>query len=295
MANKDFYQILGVAKTASEQELKSAYRKLARQYHPDVNKTPEAAAKFKEVSEAYQVLSDPQKRQSYDQFGTADFGGAGGFNPFGSGYRTYQYSTGGGQGGPQFEREQPFGGMEDPFQLFEQIFGMNGFGDVFRRRPAYQLDVTWKEMLKGVTKEVEVTDQNGKRNRMNIKVPAGVDTGTKMRFGDVDIVFKVRNHAKFVRDGADILTEAALGIPELVLGTVIEVETVNGPVSLKVPAGTEPLSLIKLKEKGLPSLRGGKGDHFVRIKLEMPKKLTAEEKKLYEQLAGLKGKKKGWF
>lgn len=290
MASKDFYQILGVPKTASETELKSAYRKLARQYHPDVNKTPEAAEKFKEVSEAYQVLSDPQKRKSYDQFGTADFG-AGGFNPFGSGYRSYTYSTGGGQDGPQFD----FGGMEDPFQLFEQIFGMNGFGDVFRRRPTYQLDVTWEEMLHGVTKEVEVTDQNGKRNRMNIKVPAGVDSGTKMRFGDVDIVFKVRNNPKFVRDGADILTEAALGIPELVLGTVIEVETVSGNVSLKVPAGTEPLSLIKIKDKGLPSLRGGKGDHFVRIKMEMPKKLSSEEKKLYEQLAGLKGKKKSWF
>ncbi len=289
---KDFYEVLGLKKGASETEIKSAYRKLARQYHPDVNKTPEAAAQFKEVSEAYQVLSDPQKKQTYDQFGHAAFqggaSGAGGFDPFGGGFRTYSYSTGGGNPGAGF------GGFEDPFELFETIFG-GGFGSQFRRRPTYQMEVTWEEMLRGVTKEVEVEDGQGKRNRMSIKIPAGVDSGTRMRFGEVEIVFRVARNSKFTREGADILTEVSLGIPHLVLGEVIEVTTVWGPVKVKVPEGTEPGTLIKIKEKGLPSLRGGKGDHFVRIQVEIPKKLSAKEKELYQQLAGLGSKKKGWF
>ncbi len=289
MANKDFYQILGITKSASETELKSAYRKLARQYHPDVNKSPEAAEKFKEISAAYQVLSDPGKRKTYDQFGSAAFEpgagggfGQGGFNPFGSGYQTY--STGG------FD----FGGMEDPFELFEQIFGMGGFGNAFRRRPTYQLEVDFDEVLHGGNREVEVQDEQGKKKRLNIKIPAGVDNGTRMRFGEIEIVFRVKQDRRFVRDGANIYSEAQLSVPQVVLGDVIEVTTVWGSVKVKVPAGTEPGSLVRIKEKGLPNLRSGKGDHMVRIKLEIPQKLSAEEKALYEKLAGIKSKKK-WF
>ncbi len=293
--SKDFYQLLGLSKGASDAEIKSAYRKLARQYHPDVNKTPEAAAKFKEVSEAYQVLSDPQKKQMYDQYGSAafgsgsgGFGGAGGFNPFGGDYQTYTYNTGGGNPGAGF-------GFEDPFELFEQIFGMGGFGNAFRRRATYQMDVSFDEVLKGASKEVEVRDENGRNKRMNIKVPAGVDNGTRVRFGEVDIIFRVQWNNKFVRDGANVVTESVVSVPQIVLGDTVEVETVWGKVSLKVPTGTDPGTLIRIKEKGLPHLRGaGKGDHFVRIKLDVPKKLSVEEKKLYEQLAGIKHKK-GWF
>lgn len=292
MAKKDFYQVLGVSKSASETELKSAYRKLARQYHPDVNKTTEASAKFKEVSEAYQVLSDPKKRQTYDQFGSAAFepgagsGGPGaGFNPFSGGYQSY--ST-------QFD----FGGMEDPFQLFEQIFGMGGggFGEAFRRRPTYELEVTFDEVLHGASKEVEIRDQKGQPKRMNIKIPAGVDNGTRIRFGELEIVFRVRWDPHFYREGANIVTEAALTVPQLVLGEVIEVKTVWGVVKVKVPAATDPGSLVRIKEKGLPRLQGhGKGDHFVRVGIEIPKKLSSEEKELYEKLAKIKQKKSSWF
>lgn len=306
MAKKDFYTTLGVSKNATEAELKSAYRRLARQYHPDVNKTPEAEKKFKEISEAYQVLSDPNKRKTYDQFGSSAFEpgsgmGAGaqgnpfgaGFNPFGQGGFSYSWSSNGGQGG-----------FADPFDLFESIFG-GGFADAFsqgfRRRQAYQMDLTFDEAINGVTKEVEIERYEGARGdkkvreRIKIKVPSGVDNGTRMRFGDVDIVFRVRRHSEFQRDGDDIFTEANLSIPQVVLGDIIEVKTIDGKVKIKVPSGTEPGSLIRIKGKGVMSLQGRRGDHFVRVRLEMPKHLSNEEKKLYEELKEMGGKKKSWF
>src|SRR5579884_2486287 len=252
MAAKDYYATLGVSKGASEAELKSAYRKLARQYHPDMNKTPEAEAKFKEISEAYQVLSDPGKRRTYDQFGSGAFepgnaygnaGAQGGFNPFGNGGFSYTWSSNGAQGG-----------FSDPFELFEQFFG-GGFGDMFsqgfRRRQTYQMDLSFDEAIHGVTKDIEVERIEGNRGehtvrqKMRIKVPAGVDNGTRMRFGDVDIVFRVKRHPDFHREGADVFTDQELTIPQIVLGDVIDVKTVEGKVKLKVPAGTEPGSLIR--------------------------------------------------
>lgn len=299
--NRDYYDILGVSKSASEAEIKSAYRKLARQHHPDVDKSAGAAERFKEVSEAYQVLSDSSKRKTYDQFGHSAFepgrGSAGSNpfaqgNPFGGGFRTYTYSTGGGNPNVQFD-------FEDPFQLFEQIFGMGGVGNYgrgFRQTPTYQLEVSFQDALYGGTKEVELPDASGKRKRMTIKIPAGVDNGTRIRFEDVDIVFRVRINPKFHREGADVFTDLSLTVPQLVLGDLVPVETVWGEVNLKVPAGTEPGALIRIKEKGMPRLRrSGRGDHYVKVRVEIPKRLSAQEKSLYEQLRNLNGKKKSWF
>lgn len=307
MAKKDFYEILGVSKGASDAEIKSAYRKQARAHHPDVDKSEGADVRFKELSEAYQVLSDANKRKSYDQFGHAAFEGpggggnpyGGGFNPFGGaggpgGYQSYSYSTNGGN---------PFGGFEDPFNLFEQIFGgAGGFGGGFQRRPSYQLDLTFEEAVRGTSKEIELerptNDGKGRtRERMTIKVPAGADNGTRMKFGEIDIVFRVRGSSEFVREGQDIFSDADLTIPQIVLGDTIEVKTVEGVVKVKVPQGTQPGSLIRIRGKGVVSLRGGaKGDHYVRVKLVVPKTLRGDEQKLYEQLASLdKSKKKNWF
>lgn len=301
MATKrDYYEVLGVPKNASEAELKSAYRKLARQHHPDIDKSPGAAEKFKEISEAYQVLSNAEKRKAYDQFGHAPFEPGGGFGagagPFG-GFRTYTYNG----GGPQVDFD--FGGFADPFDLFEQIFGMGGFGgaggpfgQAFRRNPTYQMEISFDEAVNGVTKDVEIADAEGRRKRMSIKVPAGVDNGTRMRFEGMDIVFRVSRHPEFVREGADVFSDITLTIPQIVLGDVAEVNTVAGKVNLKVPAGTEPGSLIRIKGKGMPKLQGtGKGDHYVRVKLSVPQKLSKEEKELYEKLSSLSSKKKGWF
>jgi molecular chaperone DnaJ len=309
MAKRDYYEILGVPKSASEAEIKSAYRKLARQHHPDVDKSAGAEERFKELSEAYQILADPQKRQTYDQFGHQAFQGGGpagagaygganpfgeGFNPFGQGGFSYSWSSGGQQGGP---------GFVDPFDLFEQIFG-GGFGAEFargfRRRQTYQMDLSFDEAVHGVTKEVEIERVEGNQNRpvrekMTIKIPAGVDEGTRMRFGDVDIIFRVRPSREFIREGADIFSEVELSVPQVVLGDIIEVKTVHGKVKLKVPPGTQPGSLIRIKGKGVLSLRGSSGDHYVRAKVEIPKAPTKDEKKLYEQLKNLGSGKKKWF
>lgn len=299
MANKrDYYDILGVSKNASEAELKSAYRKLARSHHPDIDKSPGAAAKFKEISEAYQVLSDSGKRKTYDQFGADAFAPGQGFpgasqgNPFAGGFKSYSYSTSGGN---------PFQGFEDPFDLFEQIFGggnpFAGFGgQAYRRSPTYQLEVSFEEAIHGTSKEVQIPGENGRGRKINLKIPAGVDNGTRMRFEGLDIVFRVGRNKEFLREGTDIFSEINLSIPQIVLGDIVEVNTVWGKVNLKVPVGTEPGSLIRIKDKGAPNLqKSGKGDHYVRVKLEVPKKLAVEEKHLYEQLLNLKSKKKNWF
>ncbi len=312
MANKrDYYEILGVSKNASEAEIKSAYRKLARQHHPDVDKTAGAAERFKEVSEAYQVLSDPGKRKTYDQFGHSAFapGGGGqragnpfegGFNPFGGaqggpfgqGDFSYSWSSSGGHGSSG-GAQSGFEGFADPFELFSQIFGMGGFGEEFnrgfRRRQTYQMDLTFDEAVHGVTKEIEIQRVEGNqgrvhRERMSIKIPAGVDEGTRMRFGDVDIVFRVRRHPFFHREGADIFTQESIPVPQAVLGDTIEVKTIHGKVKLRIPPATQPGSLVRIKGKGVPTLKGGSGDHYVRVKVEVPKNLTGKEKQLYEQL-----------
>ena len=328
MTKKDYYEVLGVSKGASADEIKSAYRKLARKHHPDIDKSAGAEERFKEIGEAYQVLSDSSKKQAYDQFGHAAFdrgAGAGGpfgrGNPFGGDWQQYSWSSSGGnpfgsaQGGPNIQFD--FGGFEDPFELFEQIFGGGSpFGEAFRRRPTYQMDLSFDESIHGVAKDIEIESRNAQgtlvRKRMRIKVPPGVDNGTKMRFGDLDIVFRVNRHPHFLREGADIFSEITINIPQLVLGDVFEVATVQGKVKVKVPPGTQPGSLVKLKGKGAPRLGGtgplrprseaSQGDHYVRVNLEVPKNPSKQEKQLYEELYNLSSppggeasKKKGWF
>src|SRR5579862_2546627 len=204
--SKDYYDILGVSKSATQQEIKSAYRKLALKYHPDRNKTKEAEEKFKEVTKAYEVLGNEEKRKTYDQFGAAafeqgaagqgPFGGAGG--PFG-GFGGAQGGQGGGQYGPftytysSNGQGFDFGGFSDPFEIFEQFFGG---GAARPRRSVYSISISFKEAVHGVEKDVSINGKNQK-----IKIPAGVDRGSRIRFDAYDIVVDVIPDSKFVREG----------------------------------------------------------------------------------------------
>lgn len=292
MASQDYYHTLGVSKSATAEEIKKSYRKLALQYHPDRNKTKEGEEKFKEITQAYEVLSDPQKRQTYDQYGAAAFEqGAGGSGPFGGGYGgfnqqgpfSYSYSTNG-QG---FD----FGGFSDPFEIFEQFFGgASPFGGR-SRRPAYSLSLTFMEAIKGTEKEVMI---DGKKQK--IKVPAGVDMGTRMRFDTYDVIFDVASDKRFQREGSDVITEEEITFPQAVIGGDLKVDTVEGPVTIKIPAGTQPETLIRLRGKGIQRLRSsGKGDHYVKIKVHIPKTITRKQKEILEQFDTESSSKKKWF
>ncbi len=296
---KDYYQALGVSKTATPDEIKKAYRKLALQYHPDRNKDKAAEGKFKEVTKAYEVLSDPQKKQTYDQFGHAAFEGAsaGGFGgpgqggPFGGGFTqgqgpfSYTYSTEG-DGGAGFD----FGGFTDPFEIFEQFFGGSPFGARSQRRQVYSLTLDFLEAVHGVTKKVTI---NGKSQ--TIKIPAGVDEGSRIRFGDYDIVVSVASDRRFQREGLDIIGNKEISFAQAALGGEVNIETIDGDLKLKIPGGTQPGTAIRLRGKGVPHLHGsGRGDHYVRIKVVVPKHLTGRQKDLLEEFQN-EGGKKGWF
>lgn len=267
---RDYYDVLGVAKTASAQELKKAYRKQALAWHPDRNKGPEAEKKFKEINEAYEVLSNPQKRETYDQFGHAGpaygpaAGQAGG--PF-----TYTYSTGG---------ASPFGDFSDPFEIFEQFFGMGGspFGRS-SRVPRYGLTLSFMEAVQGCEKEVSI---EGKKKK--IKIPAGVDDGSRVRFGDFYITIDVKPDALFKREGADIFLDQNIPLIMAILGGSVEVPTIDGQVRLRIRAGTQPGTMLRLRGRGVRKVQGfGRGDQYVRLMITMPQSLNRRQKELLKE------------
>jgi len=282
VTKRDYYEILGLTKSATASEIKSAYRKMALKYHPDKNKEKDAEQKFKEINEAYQVLSDGKKKQMYDQFGHAAFdpasgmgsaGGAGGpFGGFQQGPFTWTYTTqGGGRQGMDFD----FG---DPFEIFEQFFG-GGFGRA--RRPRYGVTIEFMEAVNGVEKKIEF---DGKKH--TVKIPAGANDGTRIRFDEFDVTIEVKPHARFKRDGYDIFLVEKIPLTTALLGGNIEIPTLREKnLKLKIRPGTESHSLIRLREEGVPRLRSrGRGDLYVRIIVDIPDKLTREQKKLVEEL-----------
>lgn len=366
MAKRDYYEVLGVARSASEEELKKAYRKLARKYHPDVNRDnpKEAEEKFKEINEAYEVLSDADKRARYDQLGHAAFEPGAGAGP--------------GAGG--------FGGFTDIFDMF---FGQSGFGG---RRPQqgpeqgddlrYDLEISFEQGAFGHEVEIEVPrteecgachgsgaapgthaetcpkckgagqiqyvqntpfgrmvnvgtcDQcHGKgkiisqpcskcrgtgvvkgRHKIKVNIPAGVDNGSRLRVagkgeaglrggpaGDLYVYIYIREHPLFTRDGYDVLCEVPISFVQATLGAEVEVPTLDGKVKLTVPEGTQSGTVFRLREKGVPFLRGkGRGDQHVRVKVITPRKLNEQQKTLLRDFAAaggsqVQGEEKSWF
>jgi DnaJ-class molecular chaperone len=283
---RDYYEVLGLKKGATAAEIKSAYRKMALKYHPDHNKEKDAEEKFKEINEAYQVLADDKKRQTYDQFGHAAFdpaaGGAAG-NPFAGGYQSgpFTWSYNSSSGGAN-----PFEGMDfgDPFDIFESFFGGGMAGG--RRRARYSLAIEFMEAVKGTQKTVEI---DGKKH--TIKIPPGADDGTRIRFENFDITLSVRNHPHFKRDGADLYVDQEISFTTAALGDTIEVPAIDGKLKMKVRAGTPSHALIRLKEEGIQRLQGrGKGDLYVRLIVKVPEKLSREQKKLLEELQKVESK-----
>ncbi|MBI3379525.1 DnaJ domain-containing protein [Candidatus Gottesmanbacteria bacterium] len=301
---KDFYEVLGISKNASDAEIKKSYRKMALQWHPDRNKSADATEKFKEINKAYEVLSDSKKKEVYDQYGESAFkpgGGYAGQGPFGGGQQTgqygpftYTYTTNGGGGGSPFEGVD-FGGFSDPFEIFEQFFG--GGSSPFGRRSGgkqrqiYRLTIDFMEAVKGVEKTVEV---EGKKQK--IKIPAGVDNSMRVRFGDFDIVIDVQQDSRFKREDYDLISDVEISFSQAVLGDVVAVPTIDGPLNLKIQPGTQPGSFVRLRGKGVPHVHSSaRGDQYIRVKIAIPSKLTHRQKELLTEFEEENKKKKGWF
>lgn len=312
----DYYQTLGVAKGATQEEIKKAYRKLALQYHPDKNAgNKEAEEKFKKISEAYAVLSDKEKRKQYDTYGSTgfhqrysqedifkDFDLNDILRQFGFGGASFR-STGGG-----FRTAQGGGGFESFFS--NTGFGNSGMGggcagSGCRPQPmkgedlTYEITITLDDVLHGTEKTINLR-QNSKNNNISVKIPKGIEAGKRLRLtgkgspsttggqaGDLYLKVNITPHPVFTRDGDDLLMEKRIPFSEACLGTKIEVETLDGKTfNVKVPAGVQQESKLRLKGHGLPSGPiGSRGDVYVKIAVQIPKKLTKEQKKAVKALA----------
>lgn len=279
----DYYDILGVDKNATAEEIKKSYRKQALEWHPDKHKDNKEAAekRFKEINEAYQVLSDPEKRRAYDQFGHQAFapGGGRGQNPFAGGQSpfggaggpfTYTYSTAGNASGFDFG---------DPFEIFEQFFGGGGFRTQ-QQAPRYSIDLSFMDAAHGVEKEVSV---GGKKRK--IKIPAGVDEGSRIAFEDFILSVNIKPHEVFERDGADVYVRLEIPYSLATLGGEIKVPTIDEDLKIRVRAGTKSGSMMRLRERGIKRLRGsGRGDQYVRLIVDVPKALSREQRRLINEL-----------
>jgi DnaJ-class molecular chaperone len=276
----DYYDILGVSKSASADDIKKAYRKQALEWHPDRHKDEKEAAekRFKEINEAYQVLSDSNKRSQYDQFGSAGPQGfPGGGNPFGGGGGpfTYTYTAGG---------ENPFGnmGFGDPFDIFEQFFGGgNPFGGGRQQQvPRYSMTIDFMDAVKGVSREVSI---EGKKRK--IKIPAGIYEGARINFGDFTLSVNIKPDKLFERQDDDVYVSVGIPFSLAITGGDIKVPTIEGEVKIKIRPGTQSGTMMRLREHGVPHLHGrGKGDEYVRLNIVVPEKLNHEQKNLVEEM-----------
>ncbi len=296
MAANDYYSALGVDEKATAEEIRKAYKKIARENHPDVKPDDEAAAeKFKQATEAYNVLKDPEKRQQYDRFGAAGVGGAGGVPPgWGAGQQVDLHDLFAQTG---FSFEDLFGGGSP--------FGGGGFQQRHAQPRArkgsdveIEVDVPFHTAALGGTREITL-GRGGRRERLDVRIPPGVDTGSVVRLagqgepgvgggpaGDIRMKVRVAPHPFFRREGRNLLVDVPLTPAEAALGAKVDVPTLDeGTVVLTVPPGTSTGSKLRLRGKGLPDPKGGeRGDEFVVVKIVVPRELDDASRELYEQL-----------
>ena len=302
---KDYYKTLGVSKNASAEEIKKAYRKLARQHHPDVNKKPEAEKRFKEINEANEVLSDPEKRRRYDAVGPE-------WERFQQGRQQpggFQWVYTGQPGADPFNGEA--GGFSD---FFRTLFGEGATdfdaGPLFgrpstRRRRAvagtdieHEVEITLAEAYKGTERSVELRLPDGATRRLSVKIPAGVRDGQRIRLagqgapgggggpaGDLFLRVRVRPHPVFARDGDDLHMDLPVALDEALLGAEVTVPTLKGRVSLRIPPETQNGRTIRLAGQGMPRPNGGHGDLYATLKVVLPTKLNEKERELARQIA----------
>lgn len=295
MSKRDYYEVLGVAKTATEQDIKSAYRKLALKYHPDRNPGDKAAEeRFKEINEAYQVLSDTDKRARYDQLGSAYSNWQqGGGRP--TDFDWSQWSGGQPAGGGT---RVDFGGdAGDLFsEFFRSIFGGDptGRGGRTRQAPAYEqpVDISLKEAFEGTTRQLDTGSK-----RVKVRIPAGVRTGSRVRVAgagpqglDLHLVVEVTPDENFERRENDLYTTAAVDIFTALLGGEADVQTMTGKVKLSIPAGTQPEQVFRIAGRGMPRLKSPstKGDLYVRLKVTIPRYLSSKQRELLEEASRIK-------
>ncbi len=288
MEFKDYYRILGVDRKADSKAIGEAFRRLARQYHPDVNKDPQAAEKFKEINEAYQVLSDPEKRARYDQMLELRERGMPWEQVFtrpGTG-RTAEWTWFG-------EPQDLFGGFSDFFRrFFADLGGPFEAEGLWGQQPlTATAEISLEEAFRGTERELVV--RNGFPRRVTVRIPPGVHTGQKVRVrgagGDVYVEVRVQPHPVFSREGDDLVCEIPICLTEALLGAEIEVPTLEGKVKVRVPPETQQGQVLRLRGLGMPKLRGsGRGDLLVRLRVVLPRGLSVEERRLVEQLAKLR-------
>ena len=319
---KDYYQTLGVSKSASDKELKQAYRKLARKHHPDVNPGDKSAeAKFKEINEAYEVLGDPEKRRKYDELGAnwrmyeqaQQQGGAWpGGSPFGGGGGAWTINMGGGPSGgyrtmSEEEMHEIFGD-EDPFSdFFKTFFGGGGPQREAQRGRArarsqkgrdieHDVELTLEEAYHGATRRVSIK-QGGHARSVDVRIPPGVKDGSRVRAagegesganggpsGDLYLRVKLKPHAVFERDGNDLRAKVAVPVTTAVLGGEANVPTITGSVRLKIPETTQNGQVFRLKGHGMPVLgKGGdRGDLYAAVEIQLPRALSKEQRQHWE-------------
>lgn len=285
MAEKDYYEILGVKKTASDAEIKKAYRDLAKKFHPDKNKgNKDAESRFKEISEAYAVLSDSEKRGQYDRLGREAFG-PGGANPF-AGFDFSQFMGGGGGGGrARRTTTRRGGGAMDFTDIFGDLFGGAGGGGGFEApEPEVQAEVTidFRDSIQGTTMSLGVDGDS-----IRVKIPAGLRDGQKIRVPrkgtpTLQITVHVRPHPTFERRGDDIYIDLPITVGEAIRGAEVEAPTIHGPVRMRIPPGTQAGRTMRLTGKGVPR-KGGAGDHYCRIQIVVPAEAPLEAVEAIEQ------------